>query len=169
MKYLHISSQVERRIESLKRSGKAGNALAQKATRIIKYLTSGAVRHHMDAIDRYTKYGEKRIKNCRNYDLGCSYRLITLQRGLKVFIPFLWAHDECHRWLENNRRLKEVAAGKGALFWIYHKSQPPARPANADSTHLIENAEDEVPLKVSDKNLRSVFCGLVEAAKKRPL
>ena len=81
MKYLHISTKVEDRIEDLKKSGKTGRALAQKATRIIAHLTSGTVGHHMDAIGSYTKYGEKRIKNCRKYDLGSGYRLITLQRG----------------------------------------------------------------------------------------
>ncbi len=168
MKYLHISAKVERRIESLKRSGKVGTILAHKATRIIKCLTSGAIRHHMDAIGSYTKYGEKRIKNCRKYDLGCGYRLITLKRGLKVFIPFLGTHDECRRWLENNSRLKEVVSGNGALFLIFHKSQPLTSPANVDSGNLGKNAEDKVLLKVSDKDLRRVFSGLVEGAKKRP-
>ncbi|HIJ54981.1 MAG TPA: hypothetical protein HPQ03_02530 [Deltaproteobacteria bacterium] len=168
MKFVHIGARVSRRIESLKHSGKAGIVLAQKATRIIESLASGAIRHHMDAIGSYTRYGEKRIKNCRKYDLGCGYRLITLQRGLKAFIPFLGTHDECQRWLENNSRLKEVATGNGTLFRVSDKTQPPASPANADSADLEEDADNEVLLKLIDKDLRCVFCGLVETARKRP-
>ncbi len=168
MKYVHISSKVERRIESLKQSGKTGSALAQKATRIIESLTSGTIRHHMGAIGSYTKYGEKRIKNCRKYDLGCGYRLITLQREGKVFIPFFGTHDECQRWLENNSRLKEIIAGNGILFRISHHKQSPTSPASIEPEGLEEEADDEVMLKISDKDLRRVFSGLVKGAKKRP-
>lgn len=111
---------------------------------------------------------EKRIRKCWKYDLGWGYRLITLQRGGNIFIPFLGTHDECQRWLENNSRLKEFVSGNGTLFRTCHKSQPPANPTNADPTDIEENAENEVLLKLSDKDLRCIFCGLVEAARKRP-
>lgn len=61
MKYVHISSKIDRRIESLKNAGKAGKALARKAVFIIENLTSGAVRSHRDAVGSYTRYGENRI------------------------------------------------------------------------------------------------------------
>jgi len=144
MKYLYVSAKVKSRIETLKKTGKAGAALAQKTTRIIESLTSGAVRHHMDALGSYTKYGEKRIKNCRKYDLGCGYRLITLQRGGKVFIPFLGTHDECQRWLENNSRLKEVAAGKGKLLKISREPQTPASLSYDVSTGIVEDAQEDL-------------------------
>jgi len=142
--------------------------LAQKTTRIIESLRSGAVRHHMDALGSYTKYGEKRLKNCRKYDLGCGYRLITLQRGGKVFITFLGTHDECQRWLENNSRLKEVVAGKGMLFQISDKNSLPANITSTFSAPPAKDAEDEALLKLSDRELRRVFCGLVEGARKLP-
>ena len=164
MKCLYISAKVESRIEALKKAGKAGAALAQKTTRIIESLTSGAVQHHMDTIGSYTKYGEKRIKNCRKYDLGCGYRLITLQRGGKVFIPFLGTHDECQRWLENNSHLKDVAAGKGKLLKISHKPRTPASPSYDVSTGIVEDAQEDLLLEISDKDLRRVFSGLVEGA-----
>ena len=75
MELLFISSQVESRIAALKKAGKSGKNLAQKATSVIDSIASGDVRCHMDAIESYTKYGENRIKNCRKYDLGCGYRL----------------------------------------------------------------------------------------------
>jgi hypothetical protein len=167
MKYLHISAKVESRIEDLNKSGKAGKSLAQKAIRIIESLTSGTLRHHMAAIGSYTKYGEKRIKNCRKYDLGCGYRLITLQQGTMVFIPFFGTHDECQRWLENNSRLKRVVTGNGTLVRIFRRKQSPTSLAIGDSADLAEDAENEFPAEISDKDLRCVFSGLVEGTRKR--
>ena len=167
MKYVHVSAKVERRVENLRQSGKAGNVLARKVTNIISRLTSGAVPDHGETIVNYTKYGEKRIKNCRKYDLGCGYRLITLQRGEKFFIPFLGTHDECRRWLENNSRLKEFTVGKGKTVCISQRKQSPALPLDEDTASIQTNADDEAMLNLSDRDLRRVFCGLVEGDKKR--
>ncbi len=167
MKSVHISAKVQSRIESLKKSGKAGLALAQKATRIIMALTSGSAPHKMDVTGGFTKYGEKRIRNCRKYDLGCGFRLIILHRGLKLLVQFLGTHDECQRWLEKNSRLKEVVTGKGALFRISQKDRLPRSTDKIVPDDVEQNAEDEMPLKLNDRDLRRVFCGLVESAGKR--
>jgi hypothetical protein len=162
MRYLHVSAKVENRIAALNKAGKAGAVLAKKTTRIIESLTSGAVRNHMEVAVSYTKYGEKRIKNCRKYDLGCGYRLITLQRGEKVYIPFLGTHDECQRWLEKNSRLKKVAAGRGTLMEISRK------PPSAEGSGAVrQDAEEDLLPELSDRDLRFVFRGLVDAVRKR--
>ncbi|RJQ51584.1 MAG: hypothetical protein C4530_19925 [Desulfobacteraceae bacterium] len=164
---MHISAKVERRLKDLEKSGKEGYGLARRTHIILDSLAAGEIRHPVNAVGSQTKYGEKRIKKCRKYDLGCGYRLITLQRGLKIFIPFLGTHDECERWLEKNSRLKEIAAGKGKVFRIPDDSQPQQSPANTDSADIEEDSDDEPTLKLSDRQLRRVFCGLVEAGRKR--
>jgi len=167
MRYLHVSTKVERRIESLRYSGKAGSTLARKASDIIERLASGAHRHHMDAIRSYTRYGEKRIRNCRKYDLGCGYRLITLQRDWKVFVPFLGTHDECQRWLETNSRLKKITAGSGRLFEVPEEDQTATGPINGEAQALCPGAdEEEQQQQLSDRQLRQVFSGLIEGAQK---
>lgn len=50
-----------------------------------------------------TKYGEYRIRKCVKYDLGCGYRMITIWRNHDIFVSYVGTHDECDRWLENNR------------------------------------------------------------------
>ncbi len=163
MKLLFISSKVERRIASLEKAGKPGRILAQKATGIIVSLASGDVRSHMDVVERYTKYGEKRIKNCHKYNLGRGYRLITLQRGKTIFIPFLGSHDESQRWLENNSRLKAFNAGKGKTIYIEDRKSSPANLKGVDNTDMDIDGDGDVFLqKLTDKELRSVFNGLVE-------
>ena len=165
MKLLFVSSKVESRIETLKKAGKSGKTLAQKVTGIIDSLASRDVRSHMDAVESYTKYGEKRIKNCRKYDLGCGYRLITLQRGKTVFIPFLGSHDECQRWLETNSRLKAFHAGKGKTIHV-EDSTSPITFRKGDNLDMDEDGDGFLQ-NMTDKDLRTVFKGLVEGGRKR--
>jgi len=81
MRCIHIGAKVQSRLNSLKKSGKTGMALAQKATRVIEGLAFAFTRRRLNAVGSLTKYGEKRIKKCRKYDLGGGFRLITLQQG----------------------------------------------------------------------------------------
>jgi hypothetical protein len=164
MKFLFVSSKVESRIEALNKSGKAGIALAQKAIRIIEKLTSGDFQNHMNAIGSYTKYGEKRIQHCRKYNLGCGYRLITLQRGETVFMPFLGTHDESHRWLESNSRLKDFNAGAGRMIRVV-KKRPMTRLSKAIEKADIVADDGDLFKHLTDKDLRRVFSGLVEGSK----
>ena len=161
MKFIHVSKKVETCIEALKKNGKAGTTLANKVTSIIESLSLGTAQHHMDAIGSYTKYGEKRIRNCHKYDLGCGHRLITLQRGETVFITFLGTHDHCQRWLESNSRMKDFHAGAGRTIRIAEKK--PAKTISRMS-EAPDNIEDdhEAFKPLTDKDLRLVFSGLVQ-------
>jgi translation initiation factor 2B subunit (eIF-2B alpha/beta/delta family) len=165
MKNVHVSAKVEHQIEALKNDGKAGRAVARRAAAIIENLTAKGVGSYLDDVGSYTRYGEKRIRNCRKYDLSCGYRLVTLQRGVKLFVLFLGTHDACQRWLKNHRRLKEVIAGNGEEFQILSESPLPANQADTDAAD--SSVDDEEELQLSDQEMRRVFCGLVEAARKR--
>lgn len=164
MKFIFISKKVETCIAALNKADKAGRLVADKAKAIIDGLTSGTAQLHMDAIGSLTKYGEKRIRNCRKYDLSCGYRLITLRRGNTVFITFLGTHDDCQRWLENKSRLKDFDAGAGRTIRIIEK-----KPAKASSKlrEGDDNIVDDCDLseQYTDEDLRRVFSGLVQGLK----
>jgi hypothetical protein len=164
MKFVHVSKKVEICIKALRKKGKEGVVLANKARCIIENLASGTDKQHIDTMVSLTKYGEKRIKNCRKYDLGCGYRLITLQRGRTIFIPFLGSHDDCQRWLENNSRLKKVKAGKGTIFPIVNNQ---SRGSDSCGDQPVDPSKEEISINLSEQDMRLVFCGLVEGAKKR--
>jgi len=168
MRGIHISAKVQSRLNSLKKSGKTGMALAQKATLVIEGLAFAGTRRRLNAVGSLTKYGEKRIKKCRKYDLGGGFRLITLQQGGRVFILFLGTHDECQRWLENHSRLKKVSADTITLFEARLHDHPPDCPDHIDPEDIRLYAEDEEGLQLSDRDLRRVFCGLVEAVARHP-
>ena len=115
----------------------------------------------MDAIGSFTKYGEKRIKNCRKYDLGCGYRLITVERGETVFVSFMGTHDNCQRWLENNSRMKDFKAGAGRTIRVVEKK--PVKMISKMSERADNIADDHDVLEhLTDKDLRRVFSGLVQ-------
>ena len=156
MQYLHLSAKVENRIESLENEGKAGRALAQRAQRLIDTLAAACGQRQLQGI-KLTKYGEKRIAACRKYDLGCGYRLITLQRGEQVWISFLGTHDESHRWLEANSRTKSITPGKGSRIPISPQTEPRQHP---DGEAPQDDPDDERP-QLSDRQLRQVFAGLI--------
>ena len=165
MKDVHVSAKVERQIEALQNDGKAGRAVARRAAAIIENLTANAAGSYLDGIGSYTRSGEKRIRCCRKYDLSCGYRLVTLQRGVKLFVLFLGTHDACQRWLHNHSRLKEVIAGNGEVFQVGSESPLPRNPGEADAAD--SSVQDEEELQLSDQEMRRVFCGLVAAARKR--
>ncbi|MBI5327322.1 MAG: UvrD-helicase domain-containing protein [Deltaproteobacteria bacterium] len=52
---------------------------------------------------KLTNHGETRIKNCFKYDLKDGYRLITVQQSNCRIFLYVGTHDECERWLEQNR------------------------------------------------------------------
>ncbi|MGB5423753.1 MAG: hypothetical protein WBN03_16440 [Desulfobacterales bacterium] len=164
MKFIYVSKKVETCIEALQKNGKAGTTLANKVKCVIGSLVSGVAQHHMDAIGSFTQNGEKRIRNCRKYDLGCGYRLITLQRGETVYIPFLGTHDNCQRWLESNNRLKDFNAGAGRMIRIVKKKPAKMIAKVSESTDNIADDPD-VFKHLTDKDLRLVFSGLVRGIK----
>ena len=140
------------------------NTLAQKAMQTIDNLCSGALRYQLDDVGKPTKHGEKRIKTCRKYDLGSGHRLITLHHKNTVFISFLGSHDECQRWLGKNHRVNVFTNAKGRKVRISQSKKPTSIPDVLPPNSESEPAA-EMPAKLSDSDLRSVF-GFLGAAPK---
>jgi hypothetical protein len=164
MKSVFVSKKVEAGIAALRTAGKTGINLADKAMKILDSLASGTAPHSGCAIGTPTKHGEKRIKNCRKYDLGCGYRLVTVKRGETLFIPFLGTHDSCQRWLEHNSRLENFAVGSGRYISIPETNE--AEMSCIESACETMNSDDDDLINyLTDKDLRSVFSGLVRGMK----
>ncbi len=87
-----------------KRGGIAAHA-ARKAEDIIQRLT------RLDAVQvaRYlvsTGQGENRIEDCRKIGLPGGYRLVFILKDNLVIFCFIGEHDDCHRWIESNKKLR---------------------------------------------------------------
>ena len=164
MQFIKVSAKVEDRIDTLNQSGKAGRIIANKAINIIENIKSGSIPEYREQLGTCTKYGENRIKNCYKFDFGYGYRMITLHNEETIFIPFLGTHDECQRWLENNRKINKITAGKGTTFRITD-NESKDRVSFDDQT--ADFCDDETLTDLSEQDMRIVFSGLVSGAKKR--
>ena len=164
---VHVSTKVEKCMQRMEQTGKAGRALARKAAAVIESLAAGTPGHPAEAAGTCTRYGENRIRNCRKYDLGCGYRLITLQRGPCWLVPFMGSHDACQRWLANNSRRKEFDLGKGNRVCTENRCVRSENHNACNPRDAEEYVEEEIDLDLSDKQLRVVFSGLVSGLSRR--
>ena len=60
--------------------------------------------------NRRTRHGELRIGGCRKYDLGGGYRLVCIKHEGHLVAAFVGSHDDCDRWIENNRGFAKAAS-----------------------------------------------------------
>jgi len=156
--HVHLDPKINKGLELLRRSGKKATLAAAKAEEIIVRLQHGRI--IPDRVGTITKHGELRIKGVMKYDLGSGYRLITFKNGQRLFLLYVGSHDDCHRWIENNRELtvdqirdrcNELPAGTKQA----HRTRP------AEET-VPEKSDDFDPLSnATERDLRQVFCGLV--------
>ncbi|HSO18507.1 MAG TPA: hypothetical protein VLT88_03555 [Desulfosarcina sp.] len=108
----------------------------------------------------FTKNGDARIKGCRKFDLGAGYGLVSVKQGNDLYLLFVRTHDECSRWIENNRqRLPlEIITGRCRTTARMRHGEP-ADP-EAPPTRETDAGDDWMP-PLSDQDLRIIFSGLV--------
>ena len=157
MQMVYLDPRIEKQIRLLRRGGKKGNLAAEQAEAIIGRLATDAF-IPADA-GSTTKHGELRIKGCVKYDLGSGYRLLTCKLGDHMFVMFAGSHDDCNRWIENNRELSiEILVSRCQLL---ANKQPRSRSICGDSTEPVPDPEDDdITIEPDDSQLRAVFSGL---------
>ena len=155
----YLDPKLDKCLAGLRRSGKKASLAADRADEIISRLRAGIF--PPGQVATVTKHGELRIKGCMKYDLGSGYRLVTLKDGRQIYLLYIGSHDECHRWIENNRDLP--------LDLIQERSEAVAikpgqsRKVSADSEEVLEDisTEDfEIEEFYDDSELRRIFSGL---------
>lgn len=155
----YLDPKLDKCLAGLRRSGKKASLAADRADEIISRLRAGIF--PPGQVATVTKHGELRIKGCMKYDLGSGYRLVTLKDGRQIYLLYIGSHDECHRWIENNRDLP--------LDLIQERSEAVAikpgqsRQASADSEEVLEDiSTEEIGIEAfyDDSELRLIFSGL---------
>jgi hypothetical protein len=155
---VHVVPRVEKQIAVLHRAGKKADLAAQRASGIIGQLQTGLL--SLEDNTAMTKHGELRIKGCFKYDLGSGYRLVTLKQGRDLFVLYCGTHDDCNRWIENNRDLCLDQAVLRARSCCIKDRGPAATPPEKEE---IEEVAAEVPLpEVDERLLRQIFSGLTK-------
>jgi hypothetical protein len=151
----HRPPRFNKCLENLRKSGGKAARAATRAEEIIQWLQD-----EPDAANRLwnhlTKHGELRIDRCVKYDLGGAYRLVGVRRGRNLVFSFVGTHDDCDRWLENNR---------GHAPQIEPDVAPPLPEAKTDESpgETLEPQADYDALlmeRIDEQVLRKVFSGI---------
>ena len=155
----YIDPKLDKCLTNLRRSGKKANLAAGRADRIIAHLRAG--NFPPEHVATITKHGELRIKGCLKYDLGGGYRLVTLKESHRINLLYIGSHDECHRWIENNRDLpldliKERSQAIALKSDINRQDEN--QPENI--SEKVESEMDESEIFYEDSQLRRIFSGL---------
>jgi len=71
------------------------------------------------------------------------------------------AHDDCDRWIENNRRFEPELSELSQGTYLTKKTEESGCPA--EHGHDEETDYDDILMKQIDDNLlREIFCGLCQ-------
>ena len=149
--YLH---KLQKRFDELERTCTQGRKAVGQAKSLVREMKQGV---ELRAHSKQTKHGELRIKNCKKFDLGSGYRLVTVQQGGRMYLLYAGSHDDCHQWIENHRGYLPGSAGPEDVFVVPRprKASVPELPENNDSDY-----EDLLMQQIDDSVLRWVFRGL---------
>lgn len=161
LQYIHLDPKIEKRLDVLRRSGKKAAIAAAKAGKIISRLETG--RAIPDQAGSVTKHGELRIKRVKKYDLGSGYRLITFKHEDCLYLLYVGTHDECHRWIENNRELTVDQIRERCTEIPVIDNGNDIQEEEVEEVADLSEEEGFDPLAaISEKDLRRIFCGLVD-------
>lgn len=164
---IYRSRSLERRLLALQKADKQGIAAAERAESIIDFFANG--RADIQAIShKLTKHGELRLRNCLKFDLGGGYRLISLHHEREHYFVFAGSHDDCHRWLENQRHSK-LTPHTDQLQQVTVKKEADRMPEvdsellKAEAELLKAEAEYEARLteNLNEFTLRQLFRGII--------
>lgn len=158
IKDLYLDVRILKHLKLLKRSGRQAALAAARAEEIIVSLEArGRVPACAGGL---TKHGELRIKGVRKYDLGSGYRLITFKQARRLFLLFAGSHDNCDRWLENNRELPLAQIEPRCRHRIIEARVQGSKASLKPRTPPPQKDHYDPFPAISDNDLRRIFCGL---------
>ncbi len=158
IEHIHLDPKLEKKLAALRKGSRRESLVADRVEAIIAEAERGQL--PSSNVWNFTRNGEGRIKGCRKVDLGGGYRLITLKQGKDLYLLFVGTHDECGRWVENNRvifPLEMIAQRCRTVNRSLYDECPSEKPIQESE---MEADEEWIP-PLSDQDLRMVFSGLV--------
>ena len=158
IRFIHSNPRFEKRLNDLRRSERFGIAAAKRADKIIANLIQKGTMSIIET-GRLSRHGEARISNCVKYDLGRGYRLVSVKRGDHLFLLYIGTHDDCHRWIEDNRGIiPDIHKNDDLTRTVYNTGLPEKQEDQNNEQDL--DYEDILMSRITEKDLRWVFRGL---------
>ena len=156
--YIHREANFKRSLDTLAKGDKTAARAALRAEDIIRRFASGDY-HTVEIVNRRTKHGELRINGCRKFDLGGGYRLVCIKQGGHLAAAYVGSHDDCDRWIENNRGFEcELPSHNSLLFTL--ESPASTHPSNPKIETCEPDYDDILMEQIDEKILRRIFTGL---------
>jgi len=155
---IHREPQLQKCLSKLRKAGGRAALAAERIEAIIATLASNDdVRPAQ--VNKLTRHGEARIDKCKKFDLVGGYRLVYVREENHYFFLFAGTHDDCDRWLNNNRHLKPEINGETIPLLV----SPAAEVETASvqgATEDDSDYDDIVMQNIDEKMLRRIFRGL---------
>lgn len=102
---IHQTRALRKQFQAMYRGGKKERAIIERAETLIRRLQANPLDEQ--AACRRTYNGELRLRDCRKYNLSCGFRLISLKRDNRLIFTYIGSHDDCQKWIENNRDFQD--------------------------------------------------------------
>ncbi len=158
---IHQTRRFVKRLVAMAKAGKNERIVAERAQRIIADLQTNPL--HEETECKRTRHGELRLDDCRKYDLSCGFRLIALKRERRLIFTYIGSHDDCQRWIENNRdHQDEIESVPVSLVDADNHRQAEAF-IEAEPEHDVQEKdeyEERLMAKIDERLLREIFAGL---------
>jgi hypothetical protein len=155
---IHLDPKLEKILAVLRKGDSRRNRVADRVEAIIAEAKQGQL--PPEEVAAFTRNGEARIRGARKYDLGAGYRLVTIKQGDDLYLLFVGTHDECDRWVDNNRVGLPLELIADRCRTISRSVSDEPSPVVSCLQNRPEPEEDWIPT-LSDQDLRVVFSGLL--------
>jgi len=161
---IHREKRFDKTLELLRSQGEKARVAAKRAEEVITKLTQKGwtdLKH----VAKLADYGEHRVDGCIKYDIGGGFRLVCFKRGENLYFSYVGTHDECHRWLNRNRRRHNRVGKREAATIVVEKIKFHSIPIPVKLEDRPDY-EDLLMKQIDEKLLRKVFDGLVRGQQK---
>lgn len=161
IRYVHSNAKFEKMLNALRTSEKMAVAASRKADEIIDNILQHGMDTPLSEMGKLTRHGEFRIKNCIKFDIGKGHRLVCVKDHDSLYLLFVGTHDDCSAWVENNRNY-EPDPDRNNIITRFVASKDQNGSLHTDPGTLEPDYEDLLLEKITEKDLRMVFSGLVQ-------
>jgi mRNA-degrading endonuclease YafQ of YafQ-DinJ toxin-antitoxin module len=167
---IHQTRAFRKQFQSMYRGGKKERTIIERAEEIIRGLQTNLLDEK--AARRRTHHGELRLRDCRKYNLSCGFRLISLKRDNRLIFTYIGSHDDCQKWIENNRDFQdEIESQPMPLLQCGSQKESCSETTQEEPVLLDDEQDDEyeeqLMSQLDDHVLREIFSGLCQKSPAR--
>ncbi len=155
---IHQTRAFKKQFQSMYRGGKKERTIIERAEAIIRRLQTDPLDEKASCKRTYN--GELRLRNCRKYNLSCGFRLIGLKRDNRLIFTCIGSHDDCQKWIENNRDFQDEIESQPIPLFQCGSEEEQAGKAIQRNLTVDDEYEEQLMHRLDDHVLREVFSGL---------